>query len=133
METFFIRAFYEQVGKASQHSTIALALEQLFYVFAIHTLCNQSTDFIRLKLLSADQIYELETHVLPDMYTRLRPNLVALVDAFDLHDFELNSCLGRYDGQAYEALMERARLNPSNRHRVHPVWLSVKQGTLSKL
>ncbi|CAF3578845.1 unnamed protein product [Adineta steineri] len=133
METFFIRAFYEQVGKASQHSTIALALEQLFYVFTIHTLCNQSTDFIRLKLLSADQIYELETHTLPDMYTRLRPNLVALVDAFDLHDFELNSCLGRYDGQAYEALMERARLNPSNRHRVHPVWLSVKQGTLSKL
>jgi hypothetical protein len=42
-----------------------------------------------LKLLSADKIYELETRVLPDMYTRLRPNLVALVDAFDFHDNEL--------------------------------------------
>ncbi|CAF3813134.1 unnamed protein product [Rotaria sordida] len=52
------------------------------------------------------------------MYTRLRPNLVALVDAFDFHDHELNSCLGRYDGQVYEALMERARLNPSNRYKV---------------
>jgi hypothetical protein len=44
----------------------------------------------QLKLLSADQIYELETHVLPDLYTRLRPNLVALVDAFDFHDHELS-------------------------------------------
>jgi hypothetical protein len=43
-----------------------------------------------LKLLSADQIYELETRTLPDMYARLRPNLVTLVDAFDFHDFELS-------------------------------------------
>jgi hypothetical protein len=42
-----------------------------------------------LKLLSADQIYELETRTLPDMYAQLRPNLVALVDAFDFHDHEL--------------------------------------------
>ena len=72
------------------------------------------------------------------MYARLRPNLVTLVDAFDFHDNELSksnyyivdnwwvfsfiywidSCLGRYDGQVYEALMERARLNPSNRQKV---------------
>jgi hypothetical protein len=68
------------------------------------------------------------------MYAHLRPNLVALVDAFDFHDFELSeanifewlnddfywtdSCLGRYDGQVYEALMERARLNPTNQHKV---------------
>jgi hypothetical protein len=30
----------------------------------------------------------------------------------------IGSCLGRYDGQVYEALMERARLNPSNRYKV---------------
>ncbi|CAF1500184.1 unnamed protein product [Adineta ricciae] len=133
METFIIRAFYDQVQNARQHVSIALVLEQLFYVYAIHTLRNTSTDFVRLKLLSADQIYELESRVLPDLYIQLRPNLVTLVDAFDFHDFELDSCLGRYDGQVYEALMERARLNPSNRHKVPPIWTSIKQGTLSKL
>ncbi|CAF1385836.1 unnamed protein product, partial [Rotaria sordida] len=133
METFLTRAFYEQVRKAAQHSSISIVLEQLFYVFVIHTLRNESADFIRLKLLSADQIYEYESRFLPDMYTRLRPNLVALVDAFDFHDHELNSCLGRYDGQVYEALMERARLNPSNRYKVHPIWLLMKQEALSKL
>jgi hypothetical protein len=30
----------------------------------------------------------------------------------------IDSCLGRYDGQAYEALLERARLNPTNRYKV---------------
>ncbi|CAF1253259.1 unnamed protein product [Rotaria sordida] len=133
METYLMRAFYEQVNKASQHPSISSILEQLFYVFAIHTLRNESADFIRFKLLSADQIYELETRTLPDMYSQLRPNLVALVDAFDFHDHELDSCLGRYDGQVYEALMERARLNPTNGHKVHPAWLSLKQGTLSIL
>lgn len=45
-----MRAFYEQVNRASQHPSISLVLEQLFYVFAIHTLYNESTDFIRVIL-----------------------------------------------------------------------------------
>jgi hypothetical protein len=50
METFLIRAFYEKVTKAAQHPSIVTILEQLFYVyvFAIHTLRNQSADFIRV-------------------------------------------------------------------------------------
>jgi hypothetical protein len=51
METFLMRAFYEQVVKATQHPSIVLILEQLFYVFAIHTLRNESADFIRVSLL----------------------------------------------------------------------------------
>ncbi|UJR20063.1 hypothetical protein I4U23_023196 [Adineta vaga] len=133
METFLLRSFYEQVNKTAQHPTFSLILEQLFYVFAIHTLCNQTKDFIRFKLLTIEQIHELEIRLLPDLYARLRPNLVSLVDAFDFHDVELESCLGRYDGQVYEALMERARLNPANRVKVPPVWTAIKQETLSKL
>ncbi|CAF0812925.1 unnamed protein product [Adineta steineri] len=133
IETVVLRAFYDGVRKASEHKSFGPVFEQLFHVFAIHTLRNSATDFIRLKLLTADQIYQLETFNLPDMYARLRPNLISLVDAFDFHDNELNSCLGRYDGQVYEALMERARLNPTNRHKVHPVWKSIKQETKSKL
>ena len=35
-----------------------------------------------------------------------------------LYLLSLDSCLGRYDGQVYEALMDRARQNPTNRHKV---------------
>lgn len=52
------------------------------------------------------------------MLTELRPNAVALVDAFDFPDRLLNSCLGRYDGQVYDALYEYAKNSPLNQHQV---------------
>lgn len=48
----------------------------------------------------------------------LRPNAVALVDAFDYHDETLQSCLGRYDGHVYESLYEWAKNSPLNKTQV---------------
>ena len=45
----------------------------------------------------------------------IRPNAVALVDAWSFHDYELNSALGRYDGDVYNALYEWAKRNPVNK------------------
>ncbi len=50
METFLMRALYEQLDKATHHPSISSILEQLFYVFAIHTLRNESADFIRVSI-----------------------------------------------------------------------------------
>ena len=36
----------------------------------------------------------------------VRPNAVALVDAFEYPDNVLNSAIGRHDGRVYEALYE---------------------------
>lgn len=44
----------------------------------------------------------------------IRPNAVAVVDAFDYPDKILDSCLGRYDGQVYQALYEYAKNSPFN-------------------
>ncbi len=49
VETFVLRAFYDGVRTASEHKPFALIFEQLFHVFAIHTLRNQATDFIRVR------------------------------------------------------------------------------------
>ena len=38
------------------------------------------------------------------LLAKIRPNAVALVDAFDFPDGVLDSALGRYDGNVYEAL-----------------------------
>lgn len=48
------------------------------------------------------------------MLKPLRRNAVALVDGFDFPDRLLNSCLGRYDGHVYEALMEYAKSSKLN-------------------
>ena len=44
-----------------------------------------------------------------------RPECVALVDALDMPDFALNSTIGKYDGNIYEALMEGAKNSPLNK------------------
>jgi acyl-CoA oxidase len=46
------------------------------------------------------------------LFEDIRPNAVALVDAFDYPDQVLGSCLGRYDGQVYQALYDYAKAAP---------------------
>ena len=50
-----------------------------------------------------------------DLLDELRPDVVALVDSFDLPDATLNSTLGRSDGLVYEALIDAARRSRLNR------------------
>jgi acyl-CoA oxidase len=45
----------------------------------------------------------------------IRPNVVALVDAFDIPDRVLNSAIGRFDGNVYEALYKSAQLSSLNK------------------
>jgi acyl-CoA oxidase len=45
---------------------------------------------------------------------QVRPNAVALVDAFDYTDHYLGSALGRYDGDVYSALYKEAWKDPLN-------------------
>lgn len=48
----------------------------------------------------------------------IRPNAVALVDAFDFRDLKLGSVLGRYDGNVYENLYKWAKSAPLNKKDV---------------
>ncbi|KAH9136692.1 hypothetical protein AeRB84_018297, partial [Aphanomyces euteiches] len=50
----------------------------------------------------------------------VRPNAISLVDGFDFSDFELNSTIGRYDGDIYRALIDRATKDPLNKTDVVP-------------
>lgn len=55
----------------------------------------------------------------------IRPNAVALVDAFDISDHNLGSVLGRYDGQVYENLYRWAQQSPLNETQVRTVMFLV--------
>ncbi|EGZ19796.1 hypothetical protein PHYSODRAFT_488354 [Phytophthora sojae] len=48
----------------------------------------------------------------------IRKNCVLLTDAWDFTDFELNSTIGRYDGDVYRALVRRAQDEPLNKTQV---------------
>lgn len=72
-------------------------------------------------LLSVPQVLQISARI-KELLAQLRPNAVALVDSFDLHDKRLNSVLGRYDGNVYEHMFDWARRSPLNATEV-----SVKQ------
>lgn len=62
---------------------------------------------------------------------QVRPNAVALVDAFGYDDYLLNSCIGRRDGDVYRALLEAARTSPLNATQEGPAWEPVLKSLLS--
>ena len=47
-----------------------------------------------------------------------RKEAVPLVDAFDIPDGQLNSALGRYDGDVYKHLFDWALKAPRNKEKV---------------
>ncbi|RQM18080.1 hypothetical protein DD237_000416 [Peronospora effusa] len=49
-----------------------------------------------------------------ELLALIRPHAVTLVDGFNFSDHMLNSTLGRYDGNVYEALYESAQHDPLN-------------------
>ena len=53
-----------------------------------------------------------------ELLDELRPNSVALVNAFDIPDRVLNSTLGRKDGNVYEALFQAAKDSNLNKTEV---------------
>jgi len=59
---------------------------------------------------------KMSHEALSQMLGQLRPNAVALVDAFDFPDRVLNSTIGRFDGKVYEALYEAAQRSAFNKH-----------------
>lgn len=50
---------------------------------------------------------------------KIRPNAVAIVDAFEIPDKILGSALGVYDGNVYEKIFEEAMKSPLNQEPVN--------------
>ncbi|RXM36775.1 Peroxisomal acyl-coenzyme A oxidase 1 [Acipenser ruthenus] len=117
-----------EVGDTAVHSV----LSSLALLYALHGISQHTGDFLQAGLLSGPQIYQVSQR-LKELLSQLRPNAVALVDAFDYRDEMLNSVLGRYDGNVYENMFEWARQSPLNRTQVHSSFHKYLKPLQSKL
>uniref|UniRef100_H3BZB4 Acyl-coenzyme A oxidase n=1 Tax=Tetraodon nigroviridis TaxID=99883 RepID=H3BZB4_TETNG len=104
----------EQVDDAA----VKAVLSTLALLYALKGLADNSGDFLQAGLLTVPQATRVSARI-KELLEELRPDAVALVDAFDLNDRKLNSVLGRYDGNVYEHLYEWARQSPLNATEVH--------------
>ncbi|TYZ67183.1 hypothetical protein PybrP1_001965 [[Pythium] brassicae (nom. inval.)] len=90
------------------------AVANLCALFGAWLLVNNLGDFREDNYLSSAQ-GELARAQLVQLLPVVRKNAVLLTDAWDFTDFELNSTIGRYDGDIYRAMVKRAADEPLNR------------------
>ncbi|RLN51096.1 hypothetical protein BBJ29_007016 [Phytophthora kernoviae] len=115
-ELLLLKSFIAGVDSLPAGST-KTAVMQLCQLFGAWLLVESLGDFRQHDFISstqADMAHQQLTNLLPPV----RRNVVRLTDAWDFSDFELNSTLGRFDGDIYRALVADAKREPLNASEV---------------
>ncbi|XP_060068142.1 peroxisomal acyl-coenzyme A oxidase 1-like [Ylistrum balloti] len=115
--TYVVRTFVDMVTSGVYDNQVQEVLTSLCKLYAVHGIVEYLGEFIQDGYFSTKQV-DIVTDKLWSLMQEIRPNAVALVDAFDYPDAVLDSCLGRYDGNVYQALYEYAKSSPLNQKDV---------------
>lgn len=114
---YYVLDSMENLSGVSPNSrTVLKSLSDLFVLWGI---TENSGSFLEAGILNCSQIQTIRQQVYALM-EQLRPEAVALVDAFDHSDYLLNSPLGRFDGKVYEDLFRWAQRSELNDQEVQP-------------
>lgn len=108
-----VSKFIEKLQQDIPGKGVRESLEVLCYVYALFLLHKHQGDFLATGYLSPKQA-SLANDQLRTLYSKVRPNAIALVDSFSYTDHYLGSILGRYDGNVYPKLYEAAWEDPLN-------------------
>ncbi|RKO91254.1 acyl-CoA dehydrogenase/oxidase C-terminal, partial [Blyttiomyces helicus] len=95
-------------------------LARLGDLFALSTLEAEMGEFVADGFVSYQQA-KMVRGAVRDALKELRPNAVALVDAWGFSDYLLDSALGRADGKVYETIFEWVSREPLNNGENYPV------------
>jgi acyl-CoA oxidase len=108
-----VSKFIEKLQQDIPGNGVKQQLEVLCSVYALFLLHNNLGDFLSTGCITQKQ-GSLANEQLRSLYSQVRPNAIALVDAFNYTDHLLGSVLGRYDGNVYPKLYEEAWKDPLN-------------------
>uniref|UniRef100_A0A3Q0RHE9 Acyl-coenzyme A oxidase n=1 Tax=Amphilophus citrinellus TaxID=61819 RepID=A0A3Q0RHE9_AMPCI len=126
-----VKLFTDKLGEIGD-TAIHSVLSTLALLYTLYGITKNSGDFLQAGLLNVPQVMQISIRI-KELLAQLRPNAVALVDAFDIHDRKMNSVLGRYDGNVYEHMFEWARRSPLNATEVHESFHKYLKPLRSKL
>ncbi|XP_042511697.1 peroxisomal acyl-coenzyme A oxidase 1-like, partial [Macadamia integrifolia] len=108
-----VTKFIEKLQQDIPGKGVKVQLEALCNIYALSLLHKCQGDFLSTGCISPKQA-SLVNGQLRSLYSQVRPNAIALVDAFNYTDHYLGSALGRYDGNVYPKLYEEAWKEPLN-------------------
>ncbi|XP_011360275.1 peroxisomal acyl-coenzyme A oxidase 1 isoform X2 [Pteropus vampyrus] len=126
-----VKLFSEKLPKI-QDKSIQAVLRNLCLLYSLYGISQKAGDFLQESILTDSQIAQVHQRI-KELLTVIRPDAVALVDAFDFQDMSLGSVLGRYDGNVYENLFEWAKKSPLNKEEVHKSFYKYLKPLQSKL
>ncbi|XP_047330733.1 peroxisomal acyl-coenzyme A oxidase 1-like isoform X1 [Impatiens glandulifera] len=112
-QVIIVSKFIEKLEGEIPGYGVKQQLEVLCFIYALSLLHKHQGDFLATKSINPDQAH-LANEMLRSLYTKVRPNAVSLVDSFNHTDHLLDSVLGRYDGNVYPKLYEKAWQDPFN-------------------
>ncbi|XP_052049885.1 peroxisomal acyl-coenzyme A oxidase 1 isoform X1 [Apodemus sylvaticus] len=112
-----VKVFADKLPKI-QDRAVQAVLRNLCLLYSLYGISQKGGDFLEGSIITGAQLSQVNSRIL-ELLTLIRPNAVALVDAFDFKDVTLGSVLGRYDGNVYENLFEWAKKSPLNKTEVH--------------
>ena len=115
-----VKNFHGALASSSLQSSLPShtkeVLHQLFRLYALHTLERESSEFFQSAACTIRQIQLARTKTVPALLEDIRPHAVRLVDAWKFPDWQLDSSLGRFDGNVYDDMFKRASEdNPLNK------------------
>ncbi|CCI48790.1 unnamed protein product [Albugo candida] len=118
-ELMILRASISAIDKfPAHHVDTKEALFHSVVLIILNIVEENLADFRDLDYMSSQQsdfVREMILQLLP----KVRKNAVLLTDAWDFMDLELKSTIGRYDGDIYRALVDRAAEEPLNKTSIH--------------
>ncbi|KAL4295243.1 hypothetical protein GQ457_12G001310 [Hibiscus cannabinus] len=112
-QLIIVSKFIEKLQQEIPGKGVKTQLENLCNVYALSLLRKHLGDFVSTGCITPEQ-GALANEQLRLLYSQVRPNAVALVDAFNHTDHYLGSVLGRYDGNVYQKLYDEAWKSPLN-------------------
>ncbi|XP_041361181.1 peroxisomal acyl-coenzyme A oxidase 1-like [Gigantopelta aegis] len=115
---FVLKMFVDKVHSKDLDTDVKNTLHTLCQLYAVYGIHKNLGDFLEDGYMSRQQT-ELVDKKLYELLADVRNNAVALVDAFDIPDVVLNSALGRFDGNVYDALLGYAKQSKLNESEVH--------------
>jgi len=110
---------WSSLGEYVQDAATKAVLERLFELMALQQIHENLGDWMGI---ISDTQADLMLQRINELLTEIRPDAVALTDAFGLSDYDLKSTLGRHDGNVYEAIYEEAKRCPLNQTDVMVGW-----------
>ncbi|KAA3439082.1 peroxisomal acyl-coenzyme A oxidase 1-like [Gossypium australe] len=113
VQLIIVSKFIEKLQQDIPGKGVKRQLEILFNVYALSLLHKHLGDFVASGCITPKQ-GAIANEQLRLLYSQVRPNAIALVDAFNYTDHYLGSVLGRYDGNVYPKLYEEAWKDPLN-------------------